>query len=133
MAYGIVMGGGSSEDIKNALKIATEAKQAAEKAQEAAGEAASSCENKPFTLSAESWSQLDTPKGECKYSVDIAVDGITADDIADVIFGVDSFDTLSTSGVSTGGETGDNKVTLYAVSAPETEISGTVIIYKGGK
>ena len=87
----------------------------------------------PFTVSAESWSLLDTPKGGCNYSASITVDGVTADDIADVIFGVDSFDVLSAAGVSTGGETGDNKVTLYAVSAPEISVSGVAIVYKGGK
>lgn len=112
-------------------EVKTVAQQATEEAQKAQ-ETASSCENKPFTIPADSWAQLDTPKGACKFSADISIDGITAADTADVIFSVDCFDTLATASVSTGGETGEDKVTVYAVTAPTVTLTGSIIIYKGG-
>lgn len=85
----------------------------------------------PFTISADSWTQLDTPKGGCNYSADFTINGVTTEDTADIIFDIDCFNALSAANVSTGGETGENKVTMYAVSSPASELSGVIIIYKG--
>ncbi len=134
MAYGMVVGsgtsGGSSEDIKNALKIANEAKQAAEKAQTAAGEAAASCEKKPFTISVESWSQLGAPRGGYQYSAEITDETVTANDGANIDFGIDCYGAAVNAEVAGAVETSEGKITIYAKSTPKSELSGTYSVEK---
>ncbi len=116
---------------KKAVETAvTEAKQAAEKAQKAASEAESSCEKKPFTISAESWSQLGAPRGGYQYSAEITDETVTATDSASVDFGIDCYDVAVKAEIAGAVETAEGKITVFAKNTPESALSGVYAVEK---
>ena len=84
-----------------------------------------------FTISTSAWLENASETSEFVYYADIMVNGLTANDYAEVNFNRVSQSIAATANVCAAGETMTGKIRIYAKNTPSDLISGEYIIMKG--
>ena len=93
----------------------------------------------PFTVPADGWASVEIDEGseemddmhEYSFYFDLAVDGITAKDRADVTIAPGSVETATACGLCPTTETLEGKIRLRAVNKPDEEITAEYWICSG--
>ena len=84
-----------------------------------------------FTIATSAWLENTSETSEFVYYADITVNGLTANDYAEVNFNRVSQSIAATANVCAAGETMSGKIRIYAKNTPSDSISGEYIITKG--
>lgn len=84
-----------------------------------------------FTIATSAWHRNAAETSEFVYYADITVNGLTANDYAEVNFTRASQSVLSEANLCPTGDTMAGKIRLYAENVPSASVSGEYLITKG--